>query len=308
MVSAAGSSVLAGAALALPLGDLARAALGGASSTVASVGLGDRLAARRPSRAQARRPTASATGAASASASADGAGGGRCLDRLGLVGLGRSGLRLAGRTGPASALSRRRRRRAPDWAPRGSRGRWRRRRLPRSSSGRKRCRHRRRRTATADRSPAPRILSGLLGVRTSPTARRMSALIVIWAEPEPLVALPALPDGGAASNAPRSTSASMAPTFTTSYSTLNRFLKPRSFGMRMWSGVWPPSNQGGIEPPARAFWPLVPRPAVLPLPAAMPRPTRVLALCAPSAGAGRAASCLLLAGVGRRPASSTSRR
>ncbi len=76
----------------------------------------------------------------------------------------------------------------------------------------------------------------------------------------------------------------MAPTFTTSYSTLKRFLKPRSFGMRMWSGVWPPSNQGGIEPPARAFWPLVPRPAVLPLPAAMPRPTRVFALCAPSAG------------------------
>ena len=76
----------------------------------------------------------------------------------------------------------------------------------------------------------------------------------------------------------------MAPTFTTSYSILNRFLKPRSFGMRMWSGVWPPSNQGGIEPPARAFWPLVPRPAVLPLPAAMPRPTRVRALWDPAGG------------------------
>ena len=66
----------------------------------------------------------------------------------------------------------------------------------------------------------------------------------------------------------------MAPTFTTSYSTLKRFLKPRSFGMRMWSGVWPPSNQGGIEPPARAFWPLVPRPAVLPLPAAFKKIAR----------------------------------
>ena len=67
----------------------------------------------------------------------------------------------------------------------------------------------------------------------------------------------------------------MAPTLTTSYSILNRFLNPRSLGMRMWSGVWPPSNQGGMEPPARAFWPFVPRPAVLPLPAAIPRPTRV---------------------------------
>jgi hypothetical protein len=43
----------------------------------------------------------------------------------------------------------------------------------------------------------------------------------------------------------------------------------------MWSGVWPPSNHAGIEAPARDFWPLVPRPAVLPLPAAMPRPTRL---------------------------------
>ena len=76
----------------------------------------------------------------------------------------------------------------------------------------------------------------------------------------------------------------MAPTLTTSYSILNRFLKPRSFGMRMWSGVWPPSNQGGIEPPARDFWPFVPRPAVLPLPAAMPRPTRVRGVREPGGG------------------------
>ena len=67
----------------------------------------------------------------------------------------------------------------------------------------------------------------------------------------------------------------MSPRFTTSYSTLNGFLKPRSFGMRWWSGVWPPSNHAGILPPARAFWPFVPRPAVLPWPAAMPRPTRL---------------------------------
>ena len=97
-------------------------------------------------------------------------------------------------------------------------------------------------------------------------------------------ALADLPPDASTSNAPRSASAPMAPTLTTSYSILNRFLKPRSFGMRMWSGVWPPSNQGGIEPPARAFWPFVPRPAVLPLPAAMPRPTRVRGWREPSAG------------------------
>ena len=58
---------------------------------------------------------------------------------------------------------------------------------------------------------------------------------------------PSLAGASACSNAPRATSASMAPTFTTSYSTRKRFLKPRSFGMRMWSGVWPPSNQGGMR-------------------------------------------------------------
>src|SRR5687767_7440531 len=36
--------------------------------------------------------------------------------------------------------------------------------------------------------------------------------------------------------------------------------------------------------PARAFWPFVPRPAVLPLPAAMPRPTRVRSRREPAAG------------------------
>jgi len=36
--------------------------------------------------------------------------------------------------------------------------------------------------------------------------------------------------------------------------------------------------------PARAFWPLVPRPAVLPWPAAIPRPTRFLFFLAPLAG------------------------
>jgi hypothetical protein len=52
----------------------------------------------------------------------------------------------------------------------------------------------------------------------------------------------------------------------------------------MWSGVWPPSNQGGIEPPARAFWPFVPRPARLALARGDAAPTRVLRVCDPGAG------------------------
>src|SRR5688572_16556738 len=57
-------------------------------------------------------------------------------------------------------------------------------------------------------------------------------------------------------------------------------LKPR-FGIRMWSGIWPPSKPL-METPARLFWPFWPRPAVLPLPEPMPRPTRIRALRAPS--------------------------
>src|SRR3546814_17834277 len=56
-------------------------------------------------------------------------------------------------------------------------------------------------------------------------------------------------------------------------------LKPR-FGMRMWSGIWPPSKPL-IETPERLFWPFWPRPAVLPLPEPMPRPTRIRPLRAP---------------------------
>jgi hypothetical protein len=82
-----------------------------------------------------------------------------------------------------------------------------------------------------DSSPAPRILSGLFRVRTSPTARRMSWLTVTGAAFAGFV--PAI----SSSNAPPSASAPIAPMLTTSYSILNRFLKPRSFGMRMWSGV-----------------------------------------------------------------------
>src|SRR5215207_1952593 len=50
----------------------------------------------------------------------------------------------------------------------------------------------------------------------------------------------------------------------------------------MWIGICPPSNRAGTWP--RAFEPLVPRPAVLPLAPPSPRPTRVLAVRAPGAG------------------------
>ena len=52
--------------------------------------------------------------------------------------------------------------------------------------------------------------------------------------------------------------------------------KPR-FGRRRCSGIWPPSKPTLWKPPARAFWPLWPRPAVLPRPQPMPRPTRFFA-------------------------------
>src|SRR4029079_1670723 len=60
-------------------------------------------------------------------------------------------------------------------------------------------------------------------------------------------------------------------------------LKPR-FGKRRWSGIWPPSKPL-MATPVRAFWPLTPRPAVLPLPEPMPRPTRMRAFREPARSA-----------------------
>src|SRR5687768_12951701 len=57
-------------------------------------------------------------------------------------------------------------------------------------------------------------------------------------------------------------------------------LKPR-LGMRMWSGIWPPSKPAMLTP-ERALAPFWPRPAVLPLPEPMPRPTRIRPLRAPA--------------------------
>src|SRR3546814_17161539 len=56
-------------------------------------------------------------------------------------------------------------------------------------------------------------------------------------------------------------------------------LKPR-FGMRMWSGIWPPSKPL-IETPERLFWPFLPRPAGLLLSEPLPRPSRIWPLLAP---------------------------
>src|SRR5688572_16470759 len=59
--------------------------------------------------------------------------------------------------------------------------------------------------------------------------------------------------------------------------------KPR-FGRRRCSGIWPPSKPSLWKPPERAFWPLWPRPAVLPQPEPTPRPTRCRSFLDPGAG------------------------
>src|SRR5947209_8527184 len=56
-------------------------------------------------------------------------------------------------------------------------------------------------------------------------------------------------------------------------------LNPR-FGSRMWSGIWPPSKPAMLTPD-RALAPFCPRPAVLPSPEPMPRPTRTRPCRAP---------------------------
>src|ERR1700726_2451418 len=60
-------------------------------------------------------------------------------------------------------------------------------------------------------------------------------------------------------------------------------LKPR-LGSRRWIGIWPPSKPL-MRTPESAVWPLPPRPAVLPLPEPMPRPTRMRFLREPALSA-----------------------
>src|SRR3954466_11180908 len=66
------------------------------------------------------------------------------------------------------------------------------------------------------------------------------------------------------------------------YSMRNGLLKPFSFGTRCLIGIWPPSKPRATV--LRAFWPLVPRPAVLPPLPPMPRPTRLGRRFEPGAG------------------------
>src|ERR1700761_5802195 len=60
-------------------------------------------------------------------------------------------------------------------------------------------------------------------------------------------------------------------------------VKPR-LGRRRCSGIWPPSKPL-MRTPERAVWPLPPRPACLPLPDSMPRPTRIRFLREPALSA-----------------------
>src|SRR5579863_3365262 len=68
--------------------------------------------------------------------------------------------------------------------------------------------------------------------------------------------------------------------FTSTSFLANGLLKPR-LGMRMCSGIWPPSKPPRATP-ERDFWPFTPRPAVLPLPEPGPRPTRRRLVWAPA--------------------------
>ena len=60
---------------------------------------------------------------------------------------------------------------------------------------------------------------------------------------------------------------------------------PRSFRMRMWIGICPPSKRARRLEPERAPAPFWPRPEVLPVPEPSPRPTRLRGRRLPGAGA-----------------------
>src|SRR5262249_9745656 len=99
----------------------------------------------------------------------------------------------------------------------------------------------------------------------------------------------ALPDDGGTTPAALSAARSMvsAPSLSrsdrrTSAVSFRRETNP-CFGSRRCSGICPPSKPTLWYPPARDFWPLWPRPAVLPW-QPNPRPTRFLLLLEPGAG------------------------
>src|SRR3954471_1149806 len=97
----------------------------------------------------------------------------------------------------------------------------------------------------------------------------------------PLRTAPAWPRPPGPISPPFGNSSASRSRLTTWKTTLFLFLKPFSFGSRMWMGIRPPSN--AAEMFLRALEPLVPRPADLPLEPS-PRPTRVLSVLAPGAG------------------------
>src|SRR5215218_6918926 len=113
-------------------------------------------------------------------------------------------------------------------------------------------------TFTPPRSPVPSTFTGWPR-RTAPASARVSG----------------------STGPPWGNNAAIRSRLTTWKTTLLLFLKPESFGSRMYSGVCPPSNRADVLP--RAPVPLVPRPAVLPLEPS-PRPTRVFGVWAPGAG------------------------
>src|SRR5207248_3628390 len=76
---------------------------------------------------------------------------------------------------------------------------------------------------------------------------------------------------------------SRSPTLISAYSSRNGLVNPR-FGMRRWMGICPPSKPMKFMLPVRAFWPLPPRPAVLPVPLACPRPTLFFSFTPPPRG------------------------
>src|SRR3984957_10810251 len=71
----------------------------------------------------------------------------------------------------------------------------------------------------------------------------------------------------------------MRPRLTSLYWSRAGGLNPR-LGCRRWRGICPPSKPL-MRTPERAVWPLPPRPACLPLPEPMPRPTRMRGLDEP---------------------------
>src|SRR5215510_605473 len=89
--------------------------------------------------------------------------------------------------------------------------------------------------------------------------------------------------GAAGSSLPASIACWMRPRLTSLRVFAHTFLNPR-LGRRRCNGIWPPSKPLTATP-VRAFWPLTPRPAVLPLPEPMPRPTRRRDLRAPGLSA-----------------------